>query len=111
MVGDAAEALGAAISRSIHPVVEQYAQLYTHGARTPVLRFPDEYGMEYEELFFPSLDDVPLDGWFIPADRIACSSSIIPCLAIAMDSLATWLPGIRCSAGSKSTSCRTQASA
>lgn len=62
MIGNAAEALGAAVSRTIHPVVEQYAQLYTHGARTPVLRFPDEYGMEYEEIFFPSLDGVPLDG-------------------------------------------------
>src|SRR6201997_4193297 len=36
-------------------------------ARSPVLRKPEEYGLEYEDVFFPSLDGVPLEGWFIPA--------------------------------------------
>lgn len=37
-------------------------------ARSPVLRKPEEYGLEYEDVFFPSLDGVPLEGWFIPCE-------------------------------------------
>lgn len=40
----------------------------THGRRAPVLRRPDEVGLDFEEVFFPSMDNVPLEGWFIPAD-------------------------------------------
>jgi pimeloyl-ACP methyl ester carboxylesterase len=36
--------------------------------RTPILRRPDEYGMDFEEIFFPAIDGVTLNGWFIPAD-------------------------------------------
>ncbi len=37
-------------------------------ARTPILRTPDEYGMEYEEISFEAPDGITLKGWFIPAD-------------------------------------------
>lgn len=40
----------------------------TAGRRAPVLRRPEEVGLEYEDVFFPSLDGIPLEGWFIPAD-------------------------------------------
>lgn len=40
----------------------------TGGRRAPVLRRPDEYGMDYEDVTFPSMDGVPLEGWLIPAD-------------------------------------------
>ena len=36
--------------------------------RTPILKRPDEVGLEYEDVFFPALDGLPLEGWFIPAD-------------------------------------------
>ena len=36
--------------------------------RTPILKTPADYGMEYEDIFFPSFDGVPLEAWFIPAD-------------------------------------------
>ena len=36
--------------------------------RTPILRTPADNGLAYEELFFPSMDGVPLEAWFIPAD-------------------------------------------
>ena len=36
--------------------------------RTPILRTPADYGMEYEDVFFPSMDGVPLEAWFIPAN-------------------------------------------
>lgn len=36
--------------------------------RSPILRKPDEYGMEYEELTIPTSDGLTLKAWFIPAD-------------------------------------------
>jgi uncharacterized protein len=38
------------------------------GRRAPVLRRPGEVGLEHEGVFFPSMDGVSHDGWFIPAD-------------------------------------------
>ena len=34
--------------------------------RAPILHRPDEEGLEYETVSFPSEDGVPLEGWFIP---------------------------------------------
>jgi hypothetical protein len=68
VVGDFVENVADSISHKLHPMVEQYAQMFAHGIRTPVLRRPDEVGLEYEDVFFPSLDGVPLEAWFIPAD-------------------------------------------
>ncbi|MBL0910633.1 alpha/beta hydrolase, partial [Pectobacterium carotovorum] len=44
------------------------ADLMAHSTRTPILRWPNEYGMEFEEIFFPAIDGVTVEGWFIPAD-------------------------------------------
>jgi pimeloyl-ACP methyl ester carboxylesterase len=68
-------------NKLLHPMIEQYAQLFAHGARTPVLRRPDEYGMAYEEVSFPSADGVPLEAWFIPADsdRLLIVNHPMPC--------------------------------
>ena len=46
-----------------------------HGWRTPVLRTPDSVGLKYEEVFFPSMDGVPIEGWFIPGN----SNNLIIC--------------------------------
>ncbi|WP_211093253.1 MULTISPECIES: alpha/beta hydrolase family protein [Flammeovirga] len=35
--------------------------------RSPILRRPDEYGMNYEDISFKATDGVVLEGWFIPA--------------------------------------------
>ncbi|CAK7901108.1 hypothetical protein CAAN1_11S01420 [[Candida] anglica] len=37
-----------------------------HGWKTPVLKTPDTVGLAYEDVFFPSLDGVSIEGWFIP---------------------------------------------
>ena len=37
--------------------------------RSPVLRRPGEYGMEYEDITFQSDDGLPLSGWFIPSKK------------------------------------------
>lgn len=44
--------------------------------RAPILRTPADYDMEYEDLFFPSMDGVPLEAWFIPAKN---SDKLIIC--------------------------------
>lgn len=36
--------------------------------RSPIMKTPADYGMAYEDVFFPSLDGVTLEAWFIPAD-------------------------------------------
>lgn len=51
---------------------DNFLQLWTTGTtggrRAPVLRRPDEVDLAYENVVFPSMDGVPLEGWFIPAD-------------------------------------------
>lgn len=54
-------------SEAMTAMIETYAQLFKNGLRTPILRRPDEYGMKYEDIFFPSLDGTILQGWFIPS--------------------------------------------
>jgi len=67
------------------PSPEQFinglADLMAHSTRTPILRWPNEYGMEYEDVFFPALDGVVLEGWFIPADsdRLLIFNHPMPC--------------------------------
>jgi hypothetical protein len=73
-ISSTAEKVADSISHKLHPMIEQYANLFKNGARTPVLRRPSDYGMGYEDVFFPSLDGVPLEGWFIPPIPVSCSS-------------------------------------
>lgn len=54
-------------------VIQAMAQGNTRPMRTPVLKTPADYGMDYEDVFFPALDGVPLEAWFIPcadSDRL-----------------------------------------
>ena len=67
-LSDVAEKVADSISHKLHPMVEQYAQLFKTGIRTPVLKRPSDIGLDYEDVFFPSLDGIPLEAWFIPAD-------------------------------------------
>nr|WP_246718103.1 alpha/beta hydrolase [Rhizobium sp. BK060] len=57
------------------------ADLMAHSTRTPILRWPNEYGMEYEEIFFPAMDGVTIEGWFIPAktDKLLIFNHPMPC--------------------------------
>lgn len=34
--------------------------------RAPILHTPDEYGLAYEDISFPSSDGIPLEAWWIP---------------------------------------------
>ncbi|TDZ45771.1 alpha/beta hydrolase family protein [Mycobacteroides franklinii] len=60
--------------------VDMWTTGTTAGRRAPVLRRPDEVGLEYEDVSFPSMDGVPLEGWFIPADsdRLIIHNHFLP---------------------------------
>ncbi|NEQ83337.1 MAG: alpha/beta hydrolase [Moorea sp. SIO2I5] len=60
--------------------VTAMAQAMAKPIRTPVYRRPDEYGMEYEDIFFNAIDGTRLEGWFIPAnsDRLIICSHFGP---------------------------------
>lgn len=57
------------------------ADLMAHSTRTPILRWPNEYGMEFEEIFFPAMDGVTIEGWFIPANsnKLIICNHPMPC--------------------------------
>lgn len=61
--------------------MNDWAEFFAHSLRTPILRRPDEYGMAYDDVFFPSLDGTILDGWFIPADstKLVICNHPMPC--------------------------------
>ncbi|MBU0557754.1 MAG: lysophospholipase [Alphaproteobacteria bacterium] len=37
-------------------------------ARSPILRSPADDGIAFEDIFFPAMDGVTIEGWFIPGD-------------------------------------------
>jgi uncharacterized protein len=60
---------------------ERLLQTIADGFRTwpraPILHRPDEAGMAYEDVFFPSEDGVALEGWYIPkpgSDKIVIAN-------------------------------------
>lgn len=61
--------------------INSLADLMAHSTRTPILRWPHEYGMEYEEIFFPAMDGITIEGWFIPgkSDRLIICNHPMPC--------------------------------
>ncbi|MEM9592244.1 MAG: alpha/beta fold hydrolase [Pseudomonadota bacterium] len=57
-------------------LIDQIAKGVSYAFRTPILRRPSDFGLAYEDVFFPAMDGVMLDGWFIPAER---SDKIVIC--------------------------------
>jgi pimeloyl-ACP methyl ester carboxylesterase len=55
-------------SEQANQFIHALAQGLATPQRTPILKRPDGVGLEYEDVFFPAVDGVPLEGWFIPAD-------------------------------------------
>jgi pimeloyl-ACP methyl ester carboxylesterase len=48
-----------------------------YNSRSPVLRWPDEAGLEWEDVYFLSADGTALEGWFIPragSDKLIISA-------------------------------------
>jgi uncharacterized protein len=51
----------------IDRTLDRFADAFSRQRRSPILHSPDEAGLDYEDVTFPSRDGVPLEGWFIPA--------------------------------------------
>ena len=51
----------------IAKTLQTMAESFRTWTRAPILHHPDEAGLEYEDVTFPSEDGTPLEGWFIPA--------------------------------------------
>lgn len=80
-LGEVATAVKSAITDVATPIATKTAELFGHSIRTPVLRRPSEVGLVYEDVTFASLDGVPLEGWFIPADsnKLIIANHPLPC--------------------------------
>jgi uncharacterized protein len=50
----------------IETALQKIAEGFRKWERAPILHWPDEQGLAYENVFFPSEDGVPLEGWFMP---------------------------------------------
>lgn len=53
-------------SNAVTAFTQPLAELFARGLRSPILRYPSDVGLDYEDVWFPSLDGVVLEGWFIP---------------------------------------------
>ena len=42
-----------------------FSGIVIHSRRQPIVRTPEEYGMNYEEVEFKSTDGLSIRGWFI----------------------------------------------
>lgn len=49
--------------------IHQLASFNSVGMRTPIIRSPKDYGMDFENITIPSYDGVSLAAWYIPADN------------------------------------------
>lgn len=56
--------------------IDTIANGLAYAARTPVLRWPGEAGLDWEDVTFPSADGTPLEAWFIPC---AGSDKLVIC--------------------------------
>lgn len=50
-----------------HFLMSKVAKMIAQVPRTPILRRPDEYGMAFQDVYFPAADGINLEGWYIPA--------------------------------------------
>ena len=48
-------------------LLQRFTDGFSSPPRSPVLHWPSEHDLEYEDITFPALDGVPIEGWFIPA--------------------------------------------
>jgi uncharacterized protein len=64
--GNSAPAL---TEEQIDQLLQGMADSFAQQLRAPILHSPGEHGLNYEDVTFPALDGVRLEGWFIPAAR------------------------------------------
>lgn len=49
-------------------IMKRVVKMVARTQRSPVLRRPDEYGMEYQDISFQAADGITLEGWYMPAN-------------------------------------------
>ena len=64
------------INEETQEKIKGFAQGMVKFTRTPILKTPADYDLEYEELFFHAMDGITLEAWFIPAKN---SNKLIIC--------------------------------
>jgi pimeloyl-ACP methyl ester carboxylesterase len=47
--------------------LQRFVDGFSSPPRSPVLHWPSEHDLEYEDVTFPARDGVPIEAWFIPA--------------------------------------------
>jgi uncharacterized protein len=47
--------------------LQRFTDGFSSPPRSPVLHWPSEHGLDYEDITFPARDGVPIEAWFIPA--------------------------------------------
>ena len=67
--------------KNIKPTEQQMAILQSIAEsikpnRAPILKTPADYGLDFEDVFFPSMDGTALEAWYIPAEQ---SDKLIIC--------------------------------
>lgn len=61
----------------VQEALRRIARGFREWPRAPILHRPDERGLDYEDVFFPSEDGIALEGWFIPvpgSDRLVIAN-------------------------------------
>ncbi|MBC7769365.1 MAG: alpha/beta hydrolase [Phycisphaerales bacterium] len=58
----------------VDQILDRMADAFQRQLRSPIMHTPSEANLAFESVTFPSLDGVPLEGWFIPA---AASNKIV----------------------------------
>ncbi len=54
--------------QKIADTLQLMAESFRQWPNAPILHRPDEAGLDYEDVFFPSEDGIPLEGWLIPCE-------------------------------------------
>ncbi|AIY39508.1 hypothetical protein LT85_0348 [Collimonas arenae] len=65
----------------VSEVIKGLAKGLSSPVRSPILHTPDEYGLKYEDVTFPSLDGTPLEAWWIPcpgSDKLVIANHPLP---------------------------------
>ena len=48
-------------------MMKKIAKMIADVPRSPILRRPNEYGLEYDDISFQATDGISLEGWYLPA--------------------------------------------
>lgn len=54
-----------------------FSNIILRSRRQPIVKSPLDYGLDYENIFFKSVDDLKIKGWFIPAEHGLEPDSVI----------------------------------